>query len=112
MRTVLAAGILALVLTAGAQAYEGHSNQWLLTWIPPACCVTNDCCWQISEHEVEPLPGDMWRIRSTGQQIQRTDWSPDGRYYRCACDLDAETRQWIRHQGANTRCLFVPANMF
>jgi hypothetical protein len=85
-----------------------HSNPWLLTWIPVACCVTNDCCWEIDERELTSLPNDEWQIRSTGQVLKRTDWSPDGKFYRCACDLNSLTGQWIRHQGANTRCLFVP----
>ncbi len=101
-----AAALLAMSLI-GALAQDNCRG-----FIHPSCCCTNECCWEIGAHEVEPLPGDQWRVRSTGQTIRRTDWSPDGRYYRCACDLDAETRQWIRHQGANTRCLFVPMTMF
>jgi hypothetical protein len=38
----------------------------------------------------------------------RTDWSPDGKFYRCACDYDSGKGKWVRHQGANTRCVFVP----
>lgn len=114
MRTLLA-GLLALGLMAAAligiaYAYEGHSNPWLLTWIPPACCVTNDCCWEIQEREVEPLAGDRWRVLSTGQVRPRTDFSPDGKFYRCACDQDG--LRWVRHQGADTRCLFVPLRGF
>jgi hypothetical protein len=96
--TVIAAGV--------AFAQRHHSNPWLLSWIPATCCVTNDCCWEISEGEVRPLAGDRWEIVSTGQIQQRTSWSPDGKFYRCACDY-AEGR-WNRHQGAHTRCLFVP----
>lgn len=72
------------------------------------CCVTNDCCWQISESEVRPVSGDRWEILSTGQIQPRTGWSPDGNFYRCACDWDKDSARWIRHQGAWTRCLFVP----
>lgn len=85
-----------------------HSNPWLLSWIPQICCVTNDCCWEISSTEVTPLPNDHWRINATLQEVKRKDWSPDGKYYRCACDYDPSADRWIRHQGANTRCLFVP----
>jgi len=70
--------------------------------------VTNDCCWQISESEVRPVSGDRWEILSTGQIQPRTGWSPDGNFYRCACDWDKDSARWIRHQGAWTRCLFVP----
>jgi hypothetical protein len=72
------------------------------------CCVTNDCCWEISERELRQLPDDEWEVVSTGQIRKRTDWSPDGRYYRCACDYSQAKGKWIRHQHANTRCIFVP----
>lgn len=91
---------------------EFHSNPWLKTWIPATCCVTNDCCWEITSSEVKSLPDDNWEVRSTGQVRKRTDYSPDGRYYRCACDYDAASRHWIKHQGANTRCIFVPMQLF
>ena len=90
----------------------GHSNPWLLSWIPATCCVTNDCCWEISESELRPLPDDNYEVKSTGQVRKRTDWSPDGKHYRCACDYDAASRQWVKHQGANTRCLFIPMRGF
>lgn len=113
-RIVAAIGCLAVVLAASAagmrfgRADEYHSNPWLLSWIPASCCVTNDCCWEVSERELRPMPNDQWQVVSTGQIRQRTDWSPDGRFYRCACDYDSSAGKWIRHQGANTRCIFVP----
>lgn len=112
-RPVVASGItcavlIALAIAGIAAADDNHSNPWLLSWIPATCCVTNDCCWEISEREVRPLPNDEWQIVSTGQVRKRTDWSPDGKFYRCACDYDQTDKHWIRHQGANTRCLFVP----
>jgi hypothetical protein len=100
------AALVALLVTGVAIAEGFHSNPWLLSWIPPTCCVTNDCCWEITESEVRPVSGDRWEVLSTGQVLPRSAWSPDGRFYRCACDL-AEGK-WIKHQGANTRCLFVP----
>ena len=105
---VVSASAIALAIAGVAVAQEYHSNPWLLSWIPATCCVTNDCCWEISEREVRPLPDDQWEIRSTGQVRRRTGWSPDGKFYRCACDYDQTGRHWVRHQGANTRCLFVP----
>ena len=95
--------VLALLTTLAA-----HSNPWLLSWIPHTCCVTADCCWQISESEVQPMPDDNWLIKSTGQVRRRTDWSPDGKFYRCACDYDQVTQKHVRHQGAKTSCIFVP----
>ena len=107
----LTVGIIAWLLQL-AQTYAHHNEQhsYMSSFIPQTCCVTNDCCWEIQPSEVEPLPGDRWRIKSTGQVLSRTDFSPDGHYYRCACDLDNSTQHWVRHQGANTRCLFTPLN--
>ncbi len=103
-----AAAFAALAIASVAFAGEYHSNPWLLSWIPATCCVTNDCCWQVTESELKSLPDDNWEVMSTGQVRKRTDYSPDGKFYRCACDFDADSRHWIRHQGANTRCIFVP----
>jgi len=102
------AGVTALAVAGAALAGDFHSNPWLLTWISPSCCVTNDCCWEVSERELRPLPDDEWQVVSTGQVRKRTDWSPDGKFYRCACDYDAASKHWVRHQGAYTRCVFVP----
>jgi len=110
-RHIIAAAVLLVLAIAGGGALvasEYHSNPWLLSWIPATCCVTNDCCWEVTERELKSLPDDNWEIVSTGQVRKRTDWSPDGRFYRCACDYDAASRHWVRHQGANTRCVFVP----
>lgn len=108
---ILLIAALPLAGAAGTLAREGHSNPWLLSWIPTECCVTNDCCWEVGRTELTPLPHDRWRVVSTGQELYRKDWSPDGRYYRCACDYDAGSGKWIRHQGATTRCVFVPLNV-
>lgn len=103
--------ILLAVLLGFSTAEEYHSNPWLLSWIPATCCVTNDCCWEVSERELRSLPDDLWEVRSTGQVRVRTGWSPDGKFYRCACDYDQTNRVWNRHQGAYTRCIFVPMRM-
>jgi hypothetical protein len=109
MRALIAAiAAAALLCFATAAAEDSHSNPWLLSWIPAYCCVTNDCCWEIGSDELESLPDDKWRVKTTGQVRERTNWSPDGKWYRCACDYDSEKGVWIRHLGANTRCLFVP----
>jgi hypothetical protein len=99
--------IFVALAAAGSAFAEGyHSNPWLLSWIPSSCCVTNDCCWEVSERELRPLEGDRWEVLATTQVLPRTGWTPDGKFYRCACDL-AEGK-WVKHQGANTRCVFVP----
>ena len=104
------AAVTALVVAGVAFAadYQYHSNPWLLSWIPATCCVTNDCCWEVSERELRALPDDEWEVRSTGQVRKRTAYSPDGKFYRCACDYDNVDKHWVKHQGANTRCIFVP----
>ncbi len=102
------AAVTALAVAGVALAGEYHSNPWLLSWIPATCCVTNDCCWEVSESELRSLPDDEWEVRSTGQIRKRTAYSPDGKFYRCACDYDNVDKHWNKHQGANTRCLFVP----
>jgi hypothetical protein len=105
---VTIATIAALAVVGVTVANEYHSNPWLLSWIPAYCCVTNDCCWEVAEKDLESLPDDKWQVRATGQVRERTNWSPDGKFYRCACDYDSSAGIWIRHIGANTRCLFVP----
>lgn len=106
-------GIVILVGSAwgvlAAKTARGQSFQeYLLSWIPPSCCVTNQCCWKISERDLTSLPDDKWQVNSTGQVLKRTDYSPDGEFYRCACDYDPASGQWIKHQGAHTRCIFTP----
>jgi hypothetical protein len=114
MSAVQALAMLAIAAVAGLAvvgvtvANEYHSNPWLLSWIPAYCCVTNDCCWEVAEKDLGSLPDDKWQVKATGQVRERTNWSPDGKFYRCACDYDSGAGVWIRHIGANTRCLFVP----
>ena len=83
-----------------------NANDYLKSWIPATCCVTNDCCWEISSEEIIEKQ-DTVIIKSTGQERPK-QYSPDGKYYRCACDYDPTSQTWIKHQGANTRCVFVP----
>lgn len=83
------------------------ANDYLKSWIPSTCCVTNDCCWEIQESEVRELPDQHVEIKATGQ-VKRYDFSPDGKFYRCACDHNPETKNWDVHNKANTRCVFIP----
>lgn len=104
--------IAIVALTTLAFAEGQHSNPWLLSWIPAYCCVTNDCCWEIHEDDLNSLPDDKWQVKATGQIKQRTNWSPDGKWYRCACDYQVDKGTWLRHIGAYTRCIFVPQMSF
>ncbi len=99
---------LIAVLLANAPPARGHSNPWLLTWIPWNCCVTHDCCREITEKDVTSLPDDYWRINASGQVLRRTAASPDGKWYRCACDWNTSTGKWVVHPQAHTRCFFAP----
>jgi hypothetical protein len=108
---LLSLSLAFLFSTLPAKANEKQA--WLLSWIPAACCVTNQCCWEITESELQPLPNDEWRVKSTGQVVKRTNYSPDGKFYRCACDREANKWWgWVRHQGATTRCIFTPMRLF
>lgn len=90
----------------GAKADHSAVHSWLQSWIPSHCCVNNRCCFAITAADVRPLSGDRWEVLATGQVVKRTNWSPDGGYWRCACDLVGT--DWAVHDKANTRCLFVP----
>ena len=106
--------LLALVLfvaamwASPANSHHTPHHTWLLSWIPHSCCVTNDCCHEVSERDVTSLPNDNWKINVTGQVLRRTANSPDGKYYRCYCDYDAAAGKWVVHPTASTRCIFPP----
>ncbi len=76
----------------------------IATWIPAACCRTNNCCRKVHESALIALPQNQIRVRSTGQVIGGTGWSQDKNTWRCACDLIEG--QWVVHPAANTRCVF------
>jgi hypothetical protein len=96
----------AVVFTMRALAHHSDTHNWLLSWIAHECCVTNDCCFEILERDVIDLGGNQLRIVASGQVVQRRGHSPDGKYYRCACDNIAG--KWVVHPAAHTRCLFTP----
>ena len=67
---IAATSVVVLTVFGAALARDYHSNPWLLTWIASSCCVTNDCCWEVSESELRSLPNDNWEVISTGQVLQ------------------------------------------
>lgn len=81
-----------------------EQQQQMMAWIPSSCCVTNNCCFEVPASELQSLPNDQWRIAATGQVLNRTDWSHNGKYIRCACDWNGQG--WTVHRKANTRCVF------
>jgi hypothetical protein len=95
---------MALAPQLAALAHHSEEHDWLLSWIPTSCCVTSDCCYRIEAGEIEPQPEDRWKIRATGQVLKRTDWSPDGRTYRCACVL--QEGKYVQDRSAHTYCIF------
>jgi hypothetical protein len=105
---VLFAAICILAVTQ-ASAQEPvpatpEQQQQLMAWIPPSCCVTNNCCFEVSSSELQSLENDQWRVVATGQVLRRTEWSHNGKYIRCACDH--VNGAWKVHRNANTRCVF------
>lgn len=80
------------------------------TWIPKNCCWTNNCCKKVHESAIISLPENKVRVASTGQVLPRTGWSKDKNTWRCTCNYNADTMQWIVSAGANTRCVFDHPN--
>jgi hypothetical protein len=79
-------------------------------WIPATCCRTNNCCRKVHEGALIQLPNNQVRVVTTGQVLPRTGWSQDGQTWRCTCDYDDATKQWVVHPAARTLCVFpVPA---
>ena len=65
---MLAIATIAALAVVGVNvtiANESHSNPWLLSWIPAYCCVTNDCCWEVAERDLDSLPDDKWQVRGS-----------------------------------------------
>ena len=81
-----------------------EQQQKMMAWIPSSCCVTNNCCFEVPSSELQSLENDRWRVIATGQILNRTDWSHNGRHIRCACDF--VNGAWRVHRNAVTRCVF------
>jgi hypothetical protein len=109
---MLARILLASIVLIALFGAVGLGDDNCRGFISTTCCCTNDCCWEIAASEAQPLSRDRWLIKATGQIVNRTGFSPDGKYYRCACDRDSTTGKWIRHQGAQTRCLYTPMHLY
>jgi hypothetical protein len=103
-RLALPVALFTASLAIAAEPVDLETNKWLRTWIPVHCCVTNNCCFPVKATALEPQPGDNWKVLATGQVLARTNWSPDGKYWRCACDNIGG--KWVVHEQANTRCIF------
>jgi hypothetical protein len=108
---VTAALLFVAFAYSSGYALSQDNQQWLQSWIPTTCCVTNRCCFEVEPGTVESLGDSRWLIVASGQIVTQTGWSRDNRFWRCACDQDPNTRQWIVHAKANTRCLFPPRPM-
>ena|SRR3990172_1208330 len=111
LKTILISLVFLISLSFTSNSDEALKN-YLRTFMDNTCCYTNDCCFVISHIEVTDLGEGLFRINSTGQEIKRRDYSPDGQYWRCACDSvpveGSMYGKWLRHDKANTRCLYTP----
>jgi len=76
------------------------------TWIPQTCCRTNNCCRKVVESALIQLRNNQVQVATTGQILPRTGWSQDKNTWRCTCDWNDATKQWLVHPNANTRCVF------
>jgi len=97
---------IGIVLSGSYSIEADELKDYLRTFINQSCCYTNDCCWSISESELTDLGNGKYKINATGQIIAKTGDSPDGKFWRCACDLVGY--DWIKSNLSNTRCLYVP----
>jgi hypothetical protein len=91
-------------LASDPQAYAAFYG----SFVPTACCFTSQCCYEIDDDDVEDLGSNSFRIKASGQIVERKGYSPDGKYHRCSCDYH-DTGWWKIWPGANTRCLFTPS---
>jgi hypothetical protein len=109
MRVFFLIAVLGVLWAGGVRSDEYAS--FFGGFLPPSCCWTNRCCFRIDARDVEDLGADKYRVRATGQVVHRRAWSPDGEYYRCACDYEHRLSgggKYVVHPGADTRCLAVP----
>jgi hypothetical protein len=105
----LALVALVTVTITAAQSADGYSD-FFENFLPKECCWTNRCCFRIDRSDVVDLGEDKFRVQATGQVVRRKAYSPDGEYYRCACDYEHRIGggKYVVHPKANTRCLAVP----
>jgi hypothetical protein len=106
-----AIAIMLAITVVGLRYAKGEDT--CFGFIDSKCCCTNGCCYEVEPSAVQPLGplGNRWRILETGQEVLRTDWSPDGRTYRCACTLRAD-KGWAKDPKASTRCLYPSRSLF
>jgi hypothetical protein len=98
--------IFILILMVSAKAQEQYPN--CRGFIQQACCCTNNCCFEIKASDVTPIDdgGKEWIVRETGERVTRTQWSEDGKFYRCACEL--RDGKYVIDRKDRTRCI-IPA---
>lgn len=110
---LIAFAVLGFVIVAQAEDLIEPTPQEaedIKRWIPAQCCRTNNCCRKVHEGALISLPENKVRVVTTGQIVPRTGWSQDGQTWRCTCDFNLNTQQWVVHPNANTRCVFpVPS---
>ena len=106
---MLKALLIYLSLVSSTGLNLANSNyEFYSTFVPRHCCFTNDCCYPVKENDLEDLGNGQYKIKSSGQIVARTGYSPDGQYHRCSCDWNSNTGTWDKTPEAHTRCLFIP----
>lgn len=84
-----------------------QGDPYLRSFIPAECCVTHDCCFEIPAVDVQDMGQDQYKVLATGE-ILTVRRSPDGKFYRCACNYDFLTKRYVTDLRARTRCLLAP----
>lgn len=108
MKKVLLTSLFLLLSCSIIEANE--LKEHLKTFIDLNCCYTNNCCFPISAKDVTDLGNGKYIINITGQEIIRKGYSPDGQYWRCACEHI--NGNWTVFKEAFTRCLYTPRSLF
>lgn len=109
--SILAIGIVLLawfVPVTVARAQEAGDYPGCFGWIPHQCSCTSHSCYRARPGEVIDLGNDTFRVVSTGEVINRTGWSKDGRFMVCAFRRDVELQRWFTGPGQPIKCVFPP----
>lgn len=77
-------------------------------WIIFSCCCTTGACREVEKGELERISDGQWRVVETGEIIQRTGWSRDNTFIRCAATYSAAQSQWLIGPQYRTTCLYEP----
>ena len=100
--------LLAAWTLTNAKAQEAGDYPGCSGWIPHQCSCTSHSCYEASPGEVIDLGDGSFRVTATGEIINRTDWSRDGRFMLCAYQRDINLQRWATGPGNPIKCIFPP----